>query len=530
MIRVSGLKVPLDGDRAELEKQLLKKLGATKSDILEYRISRESVDARKGDIIYFVYTVDVRLKDEPGTLKRVKGRNIAPAPDPSYRYVPRGTEKMLDRPVVVGAGPAGLFAALIMARMGYRPLLLERGPDMDERVRCVREFWDTGRLDQEKNVQFGEGGAGTFSDGKLTTLIRDRRCRKVLEEMVAAGAPEEIMYSYRPHVGTDRLRTVVKNLRNKIISLGGSVLFNHRVSDIRVREGRVAGLTVNGVELPCSTVVLAPGHSARDTFTMLLARGAQIIQKPFSIGVRIEHPQMLIDRVQYKQHAGHPRLGPADYKLAYHASNGRSAYTFCMCPGGYVVAATSEEGCVVTNGMSDYARDGRNANSALLVGVSPSDFGSGHPLAGVEFQRVWERKAFSLGGGDYSAPAQRVVDFLAGRPSSSFGCVEPTYKKAVRPAGLNGCLPPFVVAALREAIPALDKKLPGFAFPDAVLTGVETRSSSPVRLLRDENGEAVNIRGLYPAGEGAGYAGGIISAAVDGIKAAEAVASRYAPF
>ena len=529
MIRVGGLKVPVDGDMALLEKQLLKKLGAPPGALLEYRISRESIDARKGNMIFFVYTVDVALKDESRFLKKVMSKDISPTPDPSYQFVRTGTEKLPERPVVVGAGPAGLFAALLLAQMGFRPLLLERGPAVDERVGSVQKFWETGQLDPEKNVQFGEGGAGTFSDGKLTTLIRDRRCRKVLEEMIRAGAPEEILYSHRPHVGTDQLRLVVKNLRHRIIRLGGSVLFNHKVTDILVKEGRVAGVTVNQERLDCRALVLAPGHSARDTFAMLLDRGIQITPKAFSVGVRIEHPQALIDQVQYKQFAGHPRLGPADYKLAYHASSGRSAYTFCMCPGGFVVAAASEEGCVVTNGMSDYARDGQNANSALLVGVSPPDFGSDHPLAGVEFQREWERRAFRLGGGDYRAPAQTAGDFLAGRPSSAFGRVTPTYKKAVRPSDLRGCLPGFVVETLLEAIPALDKQMRGFALPDAVLTGVETRSSSPVRLVRDENYESVNVKGLYPAGEGAGYAGGIISAAVDGIRVAESIATRYAP-
>jgi uncharacterized FAD-dependent dehydrogenase len=529
VIRVGGLKVPVNGDMALLEKQLLKKLGVPAGEVLEYRISRESVDARKSDMIFFVYTVDVTLNDESRFLKKLINKDISPTPDQSYPFVRTGLERLVAHPVVVGAGPAGLFAALLLAQMGFRPLLLERGPEVNERVRSVKKFWETGHLDPEKNVQVGEGGAGTFSDGKLTTLIRDKRCRKVLEEMILAGAPEEILYSHRPHVGTDLLRVVVKNLRQRIIRLGGSVLFDHKVTDILVKEGRLAGLTVNQEQLDCQALVLAPGHSARDTFAMLLDRGIQITPKSFSVGVRIEHPQSLIDQAQYKQFAGHPRLGPADYKLAYHASSGRSAYTFCMCPGGLVVAATSEEGCVVTNGMSDYARDGQNANSALLVGVSPPDFGSDHPLAGVEFQREWERQAFRLGGGDYRAPAQTVGDFLAGRPSAAFGRVTPTYRKAVSPSDLRGCLPGFVVETLLEAVPALDKKMHGFALPDAVLTGVETRSSSPIRLVRDESYEAVNVKGLYPAGEGAGYAGGIISAAVDGIRVAESIAARYAP-
>jgi len=385
-------------------------------------------------------------------------------------------------------------------------------------------------LDPECNVQFGEGGAGTFSDGKLTTLIRDKRCRKVLEEMVLAGAPEEILYINKPHVGTDNLRTVVKNIRKKINSLGGEVRFNSKVTDIIIKQNKIESVVINQAEkLDVDVLLLAPGHSARDTFMMLYSKDVRMAPKPFSVGVRVEHPQKLIDQAQYKEFAGHKKLGPADYKLAYHASNGRSAYTFCMCPGGMVVPASSEEGCVVTNGMSLYARNAPNANSALLVGVNPEDFGSDHPLAGVEFQRKWERKAFALGGGGFSAPAQLLGDFLADRPSTVLGSVVPSYQIGVRPADLKECLPGYVTDTLREAIPAMEMKLRGFARPDAVITGVETRSSSPVRIIRNENFES-GVRGLYPAGEGAGYAGGIISSAVDGIKVAEAIASRYCPF
>ncbi|MCL6635046.1 MAG: hypothetical protein K6T29_04670 [Peptococcaceae bacterium] len=529
MLRVSGLKTSIEEDRSALERRLLKKLGIKESDLLEYKIFRQSVDARKGGMIHFVYTVDVALRNEEAVLERLKDRGVAPAPEMDYQYVQTGSEEMEFRPVVVGTGPAGLFAGLILAGMGYRPLLLERGADVDTRTEAVQKFWEGEGLDPECNVQFGEGGAGTFSDGKLTTLIRDRRCRKVLEELVRAGAPEEIMYSYKPHVGTDVLRNVVKNLREKIRGLGGEVRFNSMVTDIIVRENRVAGVVVGGRErLETGVLVLAPGHSARDTFAMLHARGVRMVPKPFSIGVRIEHPQALIDRAQYKEYAGHPRLGAAEYKLVHHAANGRSAYTFCMCPGGEVVAASSEEGCVVTNGMSMYARSAPNANSALLVGVGPQDFGSAHPLAGVEFQRQWERRAFLLGGGDFRAPAQLVGDFLADRPSTGPGEVAPSYRRGVRYTSLRECLPAYVIATLREAIPAMDKKLRGFALPGAVLTGVETRSSSPVRIVRGENFEA-SLGGLYPAGEGAGYAGGIVSAAVDGIRVAEAIAARYAP-
>ncbi|OPY57914.1 MAG: FAD dependent oxidoreductase [Pelotomaculum sp. PtaU1.Bin035] len=531
LVRVTGLKIPVGEKITDLKKALVKKIRIREQDLLDYKIYKQSIDARKAGMIYFVYTVDVKLANEDVALKKLRNnRDISVAPRLEYEYVKTGREKFEHRPVVAGTGPAGLFAGLILSRMGYGPVLLERGGDVDSRVAVVNKFWETGKLDPECNVQFGEGGAGTFSDGKLTTLIRDLRCRKVLEEMIEAGAPEEIIYSYRPHIGTDKLRTVVKNIRNRIISLGGEVRFGSKVTDLIITSGKITGIVVNDKDiLETSVLVLAPGHSARDTFEMLYSRGVKIIPKAFSIGVRIEHLQEVINQAQYKEFAGHKNLGPADYKLSYHASNGRSAYTFCMCPGGVVVAAASEEGCVVINGMSEYARDAENANSALLVGVSPEDFAGDHPLAGVEFQRNWERKAFELGGGDYSAPVQLVGDFLADRPSTGMGTVKPSYKKTVKLSELKDCLPAYVIETLREAIPELDKKMRGFARPDAILTGVETRSSSPVRIIRDENYET-RVKGLYPAGEGAGYAGGIISAAVDGIKVAEAIARRYAPF
>ncbi|OPX86307.1 MAG: FAD dependent oxidoreductase [Pelotomaculum sp. PtaB.Bin104] len=531
MIRVTGVKLPIDSEICDLKPALAKKLRVGEQELLDYQVFRQSIDARKPGMIYYVYTVDIRLANEARVLKKLRNaQDISETPRMAYHYVKAGREKFVHRPVIVGAGPAGLFAGLILGQMGYRPLLLERGGDVDSRVAAVQKFWETGELDPECNVQFGEGGAGTFSDGKLTTLIRDLRCRKVLEEMVEAGAPEEIIYSYRPHIGTDKLRAVVKNLRGKIISLGGEVRFGSKVTGLIIENGQIAGVVINGREqLDTAVLVLALGHSARDTFEALVEQGIEITPKSFSIGVRIEHQQEMVNRVQYKQFAGHPNLGAADYKLAYHAAGGRSAYTFCMCPGGVVVAAASEKGCLVTNGMSEYARDAVNANSALLVGVNPDDFPGGHPLAGVEFQRNWERKAFELGGGDYSAPAQLVSDFLADRPSAGLGAVMPSYKKAVRLAELKHCLPAYVVDTLRVAIPELDKKLSGFARPDALLTGVETRSSSPVRIIRNENFETTRIKGLYPAGEGAGYAGGIISAAVDGIRVAEAIAQKYAP-
>lgn len=530
MIRVSGIKLTLDQDEAELRYRLLDKLKIKETELIEFTIFKRSVDARKKDNIFFVYTLDAVVNNEKKLLKKLaKDKDISVTPNLDYEYVKTGDIPLKNRPIIVGTGPAGLFAGLILAIMGYRPLLLERGSDVDRRTESVKNFWQTGKLDTECNVQFGEGGAGTFSDGKLTTLIRDLRCRKVLEEMVAAGAPAEILYSHKPHVGTDILRDVVKNIRKRIISLGGEVCFHAKVTDLLVEQGKITGVVVNHQEkIDTEVVILAIGHSARDTFQMLYQKGTKISPKAFSIGVRIEHPQELIDQAQYKQFARHKKLGPAEYKLAYHAPNGRSAYTFCMCPGGMVVAAASEEGGVVTNGMSEHARDAQNANSALLVGVTPADFDSDHPLAGVEFQRQWERKAFELGGGNYHAPAQLVGDFLADRPSQSKGKVQPSYRKAITLAELKNCLPPYVVETLKEAIIDFDRKLQGFAQPDAILTGVETRSSSPIRIERNEQRES-NLSGLYPAGEGAGYAGGIVSAAVDGIRVAEAVVAKYKP-
>jgi hypothetical protein len=530
MLRVSNIKLPINHTDDDIKVEINKKLRLKDNYMIKYRIYKQSIDARKPGMIYFVYTVDVQVTNEDHILKKNSDKNVAIAPKLDYEYIQPGNKPLNNRPVIVGAGPAGLFCALILAQMGYKPLVLERGADVDNRAKVVQEFWQSGKLDNNCNVQFGEGGAGTFSDGKLTTLIKNKRCRKVLEEFVNAGAPEEIIYSYKPHIGTDIIRSVVKNIREKIIQLGGEVRFNSTVTDLILDQSHVKAVTINGSEkIETEVLVLAIGHSARDTFKMLYDNGISITQKPFSIGVRVEHPQELINLAQYKEFANHPKLGAADYKLSYHSPNGRSAYTFCMCPGGVVVAAASEAGCVVTNGMSEHARDGQNANSALLVGVKPDDYGCDHPLAGVEFQRHWEKKAYELGGRNYKAPAQLVGDFLADKPSTELGTVKPSYTRGITLSELKNCLPEFVIQTMKEAIRAFEGKLKGFAMSDALMTGVETRSSSPVKIYRDENYES-NIAGLYPAGEGPGYAGGIMSAAVDGIQVAESIANQYKPF
>ena len=536
MLRLSDLKIGIDkAADAETERQALRKLVLSQlkisdKELIDFQIFKKSVDARKKDKLLFIYTVDVKIHNETRILGKHSSKEIMPAPDLSYKGVPFGTEDMAERPLVIGMGPAGLFAGLLLARNGYNPIILERGEDVETRTKKVNKFWHRGLLDTESNVQFGEGGAGTFSDGKLTTLINDRRCRNVLEEFIKAGAPPEILYKSKPHVGTDILKTVVKNIRQEIITHGGEVRFKAKVTDFIIKDGNVKGVVINdNEELRCQVVLLAIGHSARDTYEVLLHRGIAMSQKPFSIGVRMEHPQEFIDKAQYGDAAGHPGLGAADYKLVYHSPNGRSAYTFCMCPGGYVVAAASEEQGVVTNGMSQSQRDGNNANAAILVGVKPADYNSPHPLAGIEFQRKWERLAYQIAGENYQAPVQLTGDFLADQPSNRWGRVQPTYQPGVVFAPLKDCLPHYVIATLKEAIMYFDTRIKGFAMPDSILTGVETRSSAPVRINRDESSQS-NIQGLYPMGEGAGYAGGIMSSAVDGIKTAEKIMLKYAPW
>jgi uncharacterized FAD-dependent dehydrogenase len=530
-MRLTELKLPLDHSEPELRSAIVKRLGIAPGDLAGYTIFRRSHDARKPSAIVFTYTLDLELKDEKSVLARLRGdRNVLPTPDTAYRFVARApTSAPAPRPVVIGTGPCGLFAGLLLAQMGFRPLILERGKAVRERTQDTWGLWRKGKLDPESNVQFGEGGAGTFSDGKLYSQIKDpgHRGRKVLTEFVKAGAPAEILYVAKPHIGTFKLVSMVENMRAEIESLGGEIRFGSRVEEVEIDLGQVrAVLLADGTRIAASHVVLAVGHSARDTFRMLQQRGVHIEAKPFSIGVRIEHPQSLIDRARLGRNAGNPLLGAADYKLVHHCDNGRSAYSFCMCPGGTVVAATSEPGRVVTNGMSQYSRNERNANSALVVGVTPSDYpgSDSDPLAGIAFQRHWESLAFEAGGGNYNAPAQRVGDFLAGRPSTTLGTVLPSYTPGVTPSDLTRCLPDYVVAALRESLPAFGREIAGFAMEDALLTGVETRTSSPIRITRGEDFQSLNTRGLFPAGEGAGYAGGILSAAVDGIKVAEAVA------
>ncbi|TRZ58377.1 MAG: NAD(P)/FAD-dependent oxidoreductase [Rhodocyclaceae bacterium] len=534
MLRLTELRLPLDHPETALATAILKRLGIPAADLLGYTIFRRAYDARKKSDIVLAYTLDVEVTREADILARLRDdRQVSPTPDTNYRFVTLASAAAAaaPRPVVIGSGPCGLFAALLLAQMGFRPILLERGKPVRERTQDTWGLWRKGKLDPESNVQFGEGGAGTFSDGKLYSGIKDpqHRARKVLTEFVAAGAPPEILYVSKPHIGTFRLVTVVEHMRASIEALGGEIRFRSRVDDLLIEQGQVRGVLLEGGEqIATAHVVLAVGHSARDTFRMLQRRGLCIEAKPFSIGVRIEHPQSLIDRARFGKFAGHPLLGAADYKLVHHCANGRAVYSFCMCPGGTVVAAASEPGGVVTNGMSQYSRNERNANSAIVVGVTPADY-PGDAIAGMDFQRHWEERAFAAGGGDYAAPAQRVGDFLAGRPSTAPGPVFPSYTPAVHWTDLSACLPDYVVAAIREALPAFDRKIRGFAMDDAVLTGVETRTSSPIRIKRGDDLQSINTRGLYPAGEGAGYAGGILSAAVDGIKVAEAAALDMLP-
>ena len=531
MLRITELKLPLDHAPDALRPAICQRLGIANDDLLDVSLFRRGYDARKKSAITLIYTVDCTLRDEAAVFKRLHGdRNISPTPDMAYKMVAQAPAGLTERPIVIGMGPCGFMAALLLAQMGFRPIVLERGKIVRERTKDTWGLWRKNTLNPESNVQFGEGGAGTFSDGKLYSQIKDPNFygRKVLEEFVKAGAPEEIIYVSKPHVGTFRLVKMVENIRHNIVELGGEIRFEAKVDRLLRENGQVVGVELaNGERLLSRHVVLAVGHSARDTFQMLHEAGVYIEAKPFAIGFRVEHPQTLVDHARFGPNAGNEILGAADYKLVHHCQNGRAAYSFCMCPGGQVVAATSEPGRVVTNGMSQYSRAERNANSALVVNIDPEDFPGDfkkNPLIGMDFQRHWESAAFVAGGSDYSAPAQKIGDFLAGRPSTAQGTVEPSYQPGVNWTDLTSCVPSYVSEALREAIPAFDRQIKGFAMADAVLTGVETRTSSPIRIKRGADFQSINTRGLYPAGEGAGYAGGILSAGVDGIKVAEAVA------
>lgn len=522
MLRLEGIKLPPEAGVEQLKRKAAAVLRCREEDIVAVQVLRRAIDARDG--LRFVYTAAVEVKDEARLLKRCRDTHVS-------RYTPEvytlpGPVKGGDLPtVVVGMGPAGLFAALVLAKCGVKPIVLERGRCVEQRQQDVRRFWESGILNTESNVQFGEGGAGAFSDGKLNTGTRDVRHRWIMERLVEYGAPEDILWDAKPHVGTDRLRIVLRNLRQELLALGADLRFGHKLAGITVKDGCLTGLSVETAEgtymLTCRHALLALGHSARDTVEMLYGAGVAMTAKPFAVGVRIEHRQEDMDAAQYKQYAGHPCLPPSTYKLSCHLENGRSAFSFCVCPGGQVVAAASETGRVVTNGMSEYARDQENINGALLINVTPEDYGGQtDPLAGIRFQRQMEAAAYALGGGDYRAPCQRVEDFLLHRPTAAAGRVWPSYRPGVTYTDLHRCLPPFVAEAMEQALPLLERKIRGYAAPDALLTAVESRSSSPVRIGRNEMYQC-NIRGLYPCGEGAGYAGGILSAAADGMRCAE---------
>ena len=537
MLRINELKLPLNHPEPALREAILARLGVQDADLLDFTVFKRSYDARKKSAIVLIYSIDAEVRGEAAVLARLaRDQHVMPSPDTGYKFVDAARPAPgTPRPIVVGTGPCGLFVALVLAQMGLNPLVLERGKIVRERTVDTFGFWRKRKLNTESNVQFGEGGAGTFSDGKLYSQIKDPKHygRKVLTEFVKAGAPEEIMYVSKPHIGTFRLVKMVEQMRAEITALGGEIRFETRVDDVLIEEQdgvrQVVGVRLaSGEEVATRHLAMAVGHSARDTFQMLYDRGVYVEAKPFSIGFRVEHPQSLIDVCRFGPNAGNKLLGAADYKIVHHASNGRSVYSFCMCPGGTVVAASSEEGRVVTNGMSQYSRAERNANSAIVVGITPDDY-PGHPLAGIAFQRELESRAFVLGGGTYDAPGQLMGDFVRGVPSKEFGSVTPSFRPAVHLTDLGPSLPDYAIFALREAFVAFDKQIKGYYKEDAVLTGVETRTSSPIRIKRNDGDlQSLNTRGLFPAGEGAGYAGGIMSAAVDGIRVAEAVALAMA--
>lgn len=537
MLRINELKLPLDHAEGALRPAIVKRLGIPDAALKSFHVFRRGYDARKKSAITLIYTLDCEVGEHEAKLLAKGDPQLRPSPDTNYKFVGHAPADFhagdRPRPIVVGFGPCGLFAALILAQMGLKPIVLERGKAVRERTQDTWGLWRKSELNPESNVQFGEGGAGTFSDGKLWSQISDPRhlTRKVLTEFVKAGAPEEILYVSKPHIGTFRLVSMIEKMRADIEALGGEIRFGSRVTDVLIEKDHVRGVTLaSGEQLRTDHLVLALGHSARDTFAMLHGRGVFMEAKPFSVGFRIEHPQSIIDKARFGPNAGNEILGAADYKLVHHASNLRSVYSFCMCPGGTVVAATSEENRVVTNGMSQYSRNERNANAGIVVGIAPNDYrqdaggkGPVNPLDGLAFQRLWESRAFELGEGGYRAPGQLVGDFIKGQASKVLGSVEPSYKPGVHLTDLATCLPKYAIEAIREALPAFERQIKGFSMNDAVLTGVETRTSSPLRITRGKDYQSLNIKGLYPAGEGAGYAGGIMSAGVDGIEVAEAV-------
>ncbi|MEZ8408311.1 NAD(P)/FAD-dependent oxidoreductase [Vibrio splendidus] len=532
MIRLTEIKLPLDHEESAIQDAIEAKLGINADQVLSFNIFKRGYDARKKSKILLIYTLDVLVENEAELLEQfISDPHVKVTPDMEYKFVAKAVENQTERPAVIGFGPCGLFAGLVLAQMGFNPIIVERGKEVRERTKDTFGFWRKRTLNTESNVQFGEGGAGTFSDGKLYSQVKDPKHygRKVIEEFVAAGAPEEILYVSKPHIGTFKLVTMIEKMRASIIELGGEIRFSTRVDDVHMEDGQITGLTLsNGEEIKTRHVVLAVGHSARDTFEMLHERGVYMEAKPFSVGFRIEHKQAMIDEARFGKNAGNPILGAADYKLVHHCKNGRTVYSFCMCPGGTVVAATSEEGRVVTNGMSQYSRAERNANSAIVVGIDPERDYPGDALAGIRLQRELESAAYVLGGENYDAPAQKIGDFLKGRDPSEIGEVKPSFTPGIHLTDISKALPDFAIEAIREAIPAFEKKIKGFSTPDGLLTGVETRTSSPVCIKRGKDYQSINLKGFFPAGEGAGYAGGILSAGIDGIKAAEALAISMA--